>query len=104
MIYRRQRQSMPKRPPKPDPEQVAVLQKSDYFNETQGKILGEDLKRSHRFDVHHNMLNVIQNREMGDVNGHRFGHFTRGAKSQILSQLLPNFGKTVAEFRQESMK
>jgi len=98
---RRQRQSMPKRPPKPDPEQVAVLQKSDYFNETQGKILGEDLKRSHRFDVHHNMLNVIQNREMGDVNGHRFGHFTRGAKSQILSQLLPNFGKTVAEFRQK---
>ena len=50
---------MPKRPPKPDPEQVAVLQKSDYFNETQGKILGEDLKRSHRFDVHHNMYVFI---------------------------------------------
>ena len=77
-ILRRPRQSMPKKPQKPDPEHVAVLQKSDYFHETQDKILGEDLKRSHRFDVHHNMLNVIQNREMGDVNGHRFGHFTQG--------------------------
>lgn len=98
---RRQRHSMPKKPPKPDPEQVAILQKSDFFRETHEKILGEDLKRSHRFDVQHNMLNVIQNRELGDVNGHRFGHFTPGAKSQILSQLLPNCGKTVAEFRQK---
>ena len=65
MIFRRTRRSMPKKPPKPDPEQVETLQKSDFFQETQDKILGEDLKRSHRFDVQHNMLNVIQNREIG---------------------------------------
>merc|ERR1712241_565274 len=96
--FSRRRRSLPKKPPKPDPEQVETLQKSDFFQETQDKILGEDLKRSHRFDVQHNMLNVIQNREIGDVNGHRFGHYTSGAKNQILSQLLPNCGKTVAEF------
>ena len=89
---------MPKKPPKPDPEQVETLQKSDFFHETQDKILGEDLKRSHRYDVHHNLLSVIKNRELGDVNGHRFGHYTQGAKNQILSHLLPNLGKKVAEY------
>ena len=81
---------MPKKPYKPNPEEVQALQESDFYQEVQSN-LGSDLKQSHRFDVsQHNLLNVIQNRELGDLHGHRFGLFSRGAKSQILSNLLPN--------------
>lgn len=97
---RLQRRSASKKIPSPDPEQVAALQESDFAQDT-NLSLGRDLRQSHRFDVQHNALNVIQNRELGDVHGHRFGHFTLGAKRQIQSTLLPNQSKTAASLNQK---
>ena len=62
----RRGQCKPKRPPKPHPEQVEMLQQSDFYRDTQN-VLGDDLKTSHRFDVQHNVLNVIQNRHVAHV-------------------------------------
>ena len=98
MTYRPRGHSLPKKIPSPDPDQVEKLSKSDFFHDTQTH-LGEDLSKSHRFDVQHNVLNVIQNRELGDLNGHRFGHFTAGARRQILNSLLPNSSELLADFR-----
>ena len=36
--------------------------------------------------------------QIGDVNSHRFGHFTSGAKRQVLSKILPKTPKIQAEF------
>ena len=54
---------LPKKPPKPCPSAVEALQKTDFYYETSQE-LGPDLEDCHRFKVQHNMLNLLQNREV----------------------------------------
>ena len=57
------RASLPKKIPKPSQSQVEALQNTDFFNET-SEGLGQNLEECHRFKVQHNLLNLLQNREV----------------------------------------
>ena len=54
---------LPKKPPKPCPSAVEALQKTDFYYETSQE-LGPNLEDCHRFKVQHNLLNLLQNREV----------------------------------------
>ena len=87
-----------KSPPKPKAEWLTKLKNSDFYEETQSG-LGSDLSKSNRFPIKNPMLtNVIKNREIGDIHGHRFGHYTLGAKRQVAAHLLPKHAYEQADF------
>ena len=54
---------LPKKPPKPCPSAVEALQKTDFYYETSQE-LGPNLEDCHRFKVQHNLLSLLQNREV----------------------------------------
>ena len=55
--------SLPKAPPRPSKEAVEALQSTDFYNETLLG-LGPDIEDCQRFKVPHNLLNLLQRREV----------------------------------------
>ena len=88
-----------KSPPKPKAEWLEKLQNSDFYEET-NRGLGFPLSESHRFmkGQKGQFLNVIQSREIGDIHGHRFGHYTLGVKRQLAAKLIPKYAYEQADF------
>ena len=57
--------SLPKAPPRPSKEAVEALQSTDFYNETLLG-LGPDIEDCQRFRVSHNLLNLLQRREVSN--------------------------------------
>ena len=57
--------SLPKAPPRPSKEAVEALQSTDFYNETLLG-LGPDVEDCQRFRVSHNLLNLLQRREVSN--------------------------------------
>ena len=57
------RPSLPKKPPKPSKSAVESLQATDFYYET-SESLGPNLEECQRSNVQHNLLNLLQSREV----------------------------------------